>query len=136
MFGSSDLDQGSFASHGTWNENYVFKIPDSISREDAAPLMCAGATVFSALRASGTEPTDRIGIIGVGGLGHLAIQFAPKMGFEVAVFSSPDNKKVEAMMLGATEFIATRTMKDLNIRPINRLLVTASSQPDWGQSPS
>jgi D-arabinose 1-dehydrogenase-like Zn-dependent alcohol dehydrogenase len=133
MYGSADLDQGSFASHGIWKADYIFKIPDAIPREYAAPLMCGGATVFNALHAFGTEPTDRVGVIGIGGLGHLAIQFAAKMGCEVVVFSSTDNKKEEAMKLGATEFVATKGVKELKTRPINRLLVTASFQPDWSQ---
>lgn len=133
LYGLADLDQGSFASHGIWNEDYIYRIPDSIPREFAAPLMCGGATVFNALQAFGTRPSDRVGVIGVGGLGHLAIQFAAKMGCEVVVFSSTDNKREEAMGLGATEFIATKGVKELQTRPIDRLLVTASFQPDWSQ---
>lgn len=133
LYGLANLDQGSFASHGIWNEDYIYQIPDSIPREFAAPLMCGGATVFNALQAFGTRSSDRVGVIGVGGLGHLAIQFAAKMGCEVVVFSSTDNKREEAMGLGATEFIATKGVKELQTRPIDRLLVTASFQPDWSQ---
>lgn len=133
IYGSADLDQGSFASHGIWKEDYVFLISDSIPREYAAPLMCGGATVFNALSAFGTQPIDRVGVIGVGGLGHLAIQFASKMGCEVVVFSGTDSKKEEAMKLGASEFITTKDVKELKTRPIDRLLVTASVQPNWSQ---
>lgn len=133
LYGSANLDQGSFASHGIWKEAYIFHIPATIPREYAAPLMCGGATVFNALRGFNTQPTERVGVIGVGGLGHLAIQFASKMGCEVVVFSSTDSKKEEAMKLGATEFIATKGVKELQTRPIDRLLVTASFQPDWSQ---
>ena len=133
MYGAANLDQGSFASHGVWKEDYIFRIPDAIPREYAAPLMCGGATVFNALHAFGTQPTDRVGVIGVGGLGHLAIQFASKMGCDVVVFSSTDSKKDEAMKLGATEFIATKGVKDIQTKPIDRLLVTTSFQPDWSQ---
>jgi D-arabinose 1-dehydrogenase-like Zn-dependent alcohol dehydrogenase len=95
---------------------------------------CGGATVFNALQSFGAKGTDRIGIIGVGGLGHLAIQFAAKMGCQVVVFSSTDSKKVEATKLGATEFIATRGVKELYVSgPIDHLLVTTSFQPDWRQ---
>lgn len=133
IYGQSDLDQGSFASHGVWNQDYIFAVPESIPREYAAPLMCGGATVFNALNAFSTRSTDRVGIIGVGGLGHLAIQFASKMGCEVVVFSGTDSKKEEAMKLGATEFIATKGVKELQTRPIDSLLVTAAFQPDWSQ---
>ncbi|TVY81785.1 alcohol dehydrogenase [Lachnellula suecica] len=134
MYGSSDLDQGSFGSHAIWKADYIFKIPDSIPREYAAPLMCGGATVFNVLRSFGAKPTDRIGIIGVGGLGHLAIQFAAKMGSEVVVFSTTDSKKEEAAKLGATEFVATKGVSELQVSgKIDHLLVTTSQQPDWKQ---
>ena len=132
MYGTDDFHLGSFASHTVWREAYLFKIPDSISMEHAGPLQCGGATVFNALEKYGTRPTDRVGIIGVGGLGHLAIQFASKMGCQVVVFSGTDSKKEEAMKLGAVEFHATKGLKELKMsKPINRLLVTTSQQPDW-----
>ena len=132
MYGYGNLHQGSLASHVVWREAFLFRIPDSIASEHAAPLQCGGATVFNALETYGARPTERVGIIGVGGLGHLAIQFASKMGCQVVVFSGTDSKKEEAMKLGATEFYATKGLKELQIsKPINRLLVTTSQQPDW-----
>jgi D-arabinose 1-dehydrogenase-like Zn-dependent alcohol dehydrogenase len=100
----------------------------------AAPLMCGGATVFNVLRSFGAKPTDRVGIIGVGGLGHLAIQFASKMGCQAVVFSSTDSKKDEATKLGADEFVATKGVKQLQVSgPIDHLIVTTSFQPNWSQ---
>lgn len=134
MYGYANLDQGSFSSHAIWKEDYIFKIPASIPREFAAPLMCGGATVFNTLQSFHARSTDRVGIIGVGGLGHLAIQFASKMGCEVVVFSQTDSKKEEAFKLGATEFVATKGVKELQVSgPIDHLLVTTSVQPDWTQ---
>jgi D-arabinose 1-dehydrogenase-like Zn-dependent alcohol dehydrogenase len=96
--------------------------------------MCAGATVFNALQSFGAKSSDTVGIIGVGGLGHLAIQFASKMGCKVIVFSSTDSKKAEAIKLGADEFIATKSVKELLVSsPIDHLLVTTSFQPKWKQ---
>lgn len=132
MYGAYDLDQGSFASHAIWNENFLFKIPDSIENKYAAPLMCGGATVWNVLSMYNVRSTDRVGVIGVGGLGHLAIQFAAKMGCEVVVFSGTDSKKDEAMKLGASEFYATKGAKELKVeKPIDHLLVTTSFNPDW-----
>ncbi|KAI9710655.1 MAG: hypothetical protein M1820_002488 [Bogoriella megaspora] len=132
MYGEADLDQGSFAHYAVWKEDFVYHIPDDISDEDAAPLMCAGATVYGALRVYDTSPSERIGIIGVGGLGHLAIQYAAKMGTEVVVFSGSDSKKEEALQLGASKFIATKGKKELQLdTKIDRLLVTTSAPPDW-----
>ncbi|KAJ4299133.1 hypothetical protein N0V90_004377 [Kalmusia sp. IMI 367209] len=132
MYGDSDLDQGSFASHGVWREAFLFKIPDALSDFDAAPLMCGGATVFNALKGNGIQSTDRVGIMGVGGLGHLAIQFASKMGCDVVVLSGTDSKKEEALKLGAKDFIATKGKSDIDVgRKIDVLLVTTSFMPDW-----
>lgn len=132
LYGYATPDQGSFASHAVWREAFLHPIPDGLSDEDAAPLQCAGATVFTTL--NGVKPNETVGILGVGGLGHLAIQFAAKLGCRVVVLSGSESKKQEALRLGAHEFIAmaNRSADDHSIRwPIDRLLVTASAQPDW-----
>lgn len=132
MYGAADLDQGSCASHAVWKERFLFNVPDSLSDEVAAPLMCGGATVFNALHAYNVQPTETVGVMGVGGLGHLAIQFAAKMGCRVVVLSGSERKKDEAMKLGAQEFIAMKDVKEVKPeRPLDRLLVTTSAQPDW-----
>lgn len=132
FYGLADFDQGSFATHAIWREAFLFQIPDRLSNEDAGPLMCGGSTVFNALHVAQVAPTARVGIVGVGGLGHLAIQFAAKMGCEVVVFSGTENKKEEAIQLGAAEFHATSGVKELKLtKPIDNLIVTTSSQPDW-----
>jgi len=78
------------------------------------------------------KPTDVVGIVGIGGLGHLAIQFAAKMGCEVVCLSSTDAKKEEALGLGAHYFLATKGATSLSVEhKINRLLVTTSQQIDW-----
>ncbi|KAG1805977.1 chaperonin 10-like protein [Suillus subaureus] len=132
MYGFADKDQGGFASHAVWKAGFLFHIPDAISSSHAAPLMCAGGTVFNAMHLYGMLPTDRVGIIGVGGLGHLAIQFAAKMGCQVVVFSGTEDKRDEAMKLGATEFYVTKDVQELKIgAPLKHLFVTASKQPNW-----
>ena len=132
MYGYGDFEIGSMGSHSIFRESYLYRIPHGISNENAAPLMCAGATVFNVLDFHGVRPTDRVGIIGVGGLGHLAIQFAAKWGCEVVVFSGTESKKEEAFRLGAHEFYATKGLSKLSIKaPVNHLLVTASVQVPW-----
>lgn len=134
MYGEADLDQGSMATGAVWREAFLFQVPDDMSDETAAPLMCGGATVFNALRAFGAQGTETIGIMGVGGLGHLAIQYAAKLGCNVVVLSGSDRKKDEATKLGAKEFIATKDAKELKpSRKIDRLLVTTSAQPEWSK---
>ncbi|KAE8354606.1 chaperonin 10-like protein [Aspergillus coremiiformis] len=133
-YAAANLDQGSFASHGVWRESFLYKIPEAISNEDSAPLMCAGSTVFNALHVAQIKPTARVGIVGVGGLGHLAIQFAVKMGCQVVVFSGTEDKKEDAMKFGATEFYVTKGVTDLKItNKLDNLVVTTSSLPDWKQ---
>ena len=135
MYAFANTDKGSFATHGVWREAFLFKLPDEVEDADAAPLMCGGATVFNALEGYDVRPTDRVGVVGVGGLGHLAIQFAAKMGCEVVVFSGSSGKKDEAMRLGAKEFHALKEEDNLKdtTKPINRLLVTTAAQPDWNK---
>ncbi|RFU31121.1 hypothetical protein B7463_g5204, partial [Scytalidium lignicola] len=132
IYGSSNLDQGSLATHAIWLESFLFRIPDNLKNEDAAPLMCGGATVFNALNAYDVKAYHRVGVLGVGGLGHFAIQFAAKMGCEVVVFSTTPSKKAEALQFGAREFYTVAELgKTDNIRPIDHLLVTTNTLPDW-----
>ncbi|KAI1439796.1 GroES-like protein [Annulohypoxylon stygium] len=132
IYGTEKVTQGSFASYAVVRESFLHEIPEGMSDIDAAPLQCAGATVFAALRAHDTQPTETIGVIGLGGLGHMAIQFANKMGNRVVVLSSSDKKREEAMKLGAHEFVVTKGKDKLEVSsPVNRLLVTTSAQPNW-----
>ncbi len=93
-----------------------------------------GATVFTPL-IEYVKPTDRIGIVGVGGLGHLAIQFASKMGCDIVVFSGTDSKRQEAMAMGANEFYATKGVEDFDKlglpKLLDKLIVTTATLPDW-----
>jgi D-arabinose 1-dehydrogenase-like Zn-dependent alcohol dehydrogenase len=132
QYGSSDVDQGSFSTGAVWDSRFIYKIPDSIASEDAAPLMCGAWCVWNALVGYDLKPSDHIGIVGVGGLGHFAIQLAQKMGCEVTVFSRTQSKEAESLALGAHHFIATLDAKELKVaRPIDRLLVTTNAHIDW-----
>ncbi|CAK7200347.1 hypothetical protein SEUCBS139899_003039 [Sporothrix eucalyptigena] len=135
MYGYGNLDQGSLATHAVWDENFLFPIPDAMTSADAAPLMCAGASVFGSLQQRGYKSSDRCGIVGIGGLGHLAIQFAHKMGMEVVTFSTTEAKREEALAFGADEFyVLPRTAGAKlpeGIRRLDHLLVCSTAQPDW-----
>ncbi|KAM0249166.1 hypothetical protein ACHAQJ_009173 [Trichoderma viride] len=131
-YGTHDHDVGSFASHAVWNADGLYKIPEGLESAHAAPLMCGGATVWSPFSIYGIRPTDRVGIVGIGGLGHLAIQFAAKMGCQVVVFSSSESKREDAMKLGATEYHVLTSDSPLEgIKQVNHMLLCGSAQPDF-----
>jgi len=81
------------------------RIPDELSFEEAAPLMCAGVTTFNSLRHSQARPGDLVAVLGVGGLGHLAVQYAAKMGFETVAIARGSDKEDFARKLGAHRYV-------------------------------
>ena len=95
---------GGFADRIRVNRRFAVPIPDSLDSESAAPLLCGGITVFSPLRRY-AAPGCRVGVIGIGGLGHLALQFARAMGCEVTAFSRSADKEAEARHFGAHHFV-------------------------------
>ena len=99
---------GGFAEAVRVNSRFAIPIPDTLDSVSAAPLLCAGVTVYSPLRNHGARPASRVGVVGIGGLGHLAIQFARAFGSEVTAFSSSKDKEAEALSLGAHAFVNTR----------------------------
>ena len=84
-------------------------IPEGLSTVDAAPLMCAGITTFNALRNSGARPGDTVAVLGVGGLGHLGVQFAAKMGFRTVAIARGKDKEALARKLGAWQYIDSQS---------------------------
>lgn len=98
---------GGYAEYMTAPKEAVASIPEEISSADAAPLLCAGITVYNALRNSGIRAGDVVAIQGIGGLGHLAIQYAAKMGMRTVAVSHSNDKKELAKKLGAHHFINT-----------------------------
>ena len=134
IFGEGDFDNGTFGEYFIGKETYVHRIPDGLSSAEAAPLHCAGATVYSALKHTITS-TSRVGIIGIGGLGHLAIQYAAKMGAEVVVFSTSASKEQEARGFGAAEFALLDQVEKIKT-PVDVLVLTGAKYPDWEKSAS
>ena len=96
---------GGYAEYMVAYEDGLISIPKEISSEEAAPLLCAGETVFSALHNSKARMGDLIAVSGIGGLGHLAVQYAHKAGFKVAAISRGEDKKDLAVKLGANIYI-------------------------------
>jgi len=98
---------GGYAEYMTAPASALAAIPDSLSSAEAAPLLCAGITTFNALRNSNLKPGDLVAVQGIGGLGHLGVQYAHKFGCEVAALSRGTDKKELAMDLGADHYIDT-----------------------------
>lgn len=125
---------GGYADRVRANARFVIPIPDALGSEQTAPLLCGGITVYSPLRTHGVNASSRVGVVGIGGLGHLAIQFARAFGAEVTAFSTSAAKEEEARALGAHNFVNTReskAMKDV-AGTMDFILNTANADQDWG----
>ena len=102
-----ERSQGGYSDMKRFNQAFAFKIPENIASAEAAPLLCAGATVYSPLKRYAAGPGKKVGVIGIGGLGHLAVQFAAKMGAEVVAIGRSKGKAELAQRLGAKEYVNT-----------------------------
>ncbi|KAK8151143.1 chaperonin 10-like protein [Phyllosticta citrichinensis] len=123
---------GGFARYNRTPGHFVFKIPDAVSSADAAPMLCAGITVFSPLKYEGCKG-KKVGIIGLGGLGHFGVLFAKALGAEkVVVISHTSTKKEDAVKMGADDFIATSESPQWAIanQKTLDLIVSTVSTPD------
>ncbi|PIP81652.1 MAG: hydroxyacid dehydrogenase [Elusimicrobia bacterium CG_4_9_14_3_um_filter_62_55] len=98
--------QGGYSTRIVVDHNFLLRVPDSIKPEEAAPLMCAGITLYSPLKHWGAGPGKKVGIVGMGGLGHMGVKIAAAMGAEVTVFSHSEKKKDDALAFGARAFVA------------------------------
>jgi alcohol/geraniol dehydrogenase (NADP+) len=124
---------GGFADKVRVNSRFAVPVPAALESESAAPLLCAGITVYTPLRNHGVRPSSRVGVIGIGGLGHLGIQFAKTFGAEVTAFSTSKDKEAEAKELGAHHFVNTRDTGALKkvAGSFDLLLSTVGADQDW-----
>jgi len=104
---------GGYSSQIVVDENYTLKVSPKLPTANVAPLLCAGITTYSPLRHFNVGPGQRVGVVGLGGLGHMAIKLAASMGAEVTAFSTSKSKEQDARRLGAHEFIMTKDPKAL-----------------------
>jgi len=101
------IAQGGYSSHIRSHEYFTFKIPENIETAVAAPMMCAGLTVYSPLVRLGAGPGKKVAIVGMGGLGHFAVLWSVALGAETYVLSHSPSKKDDALKMGAKEFVVT-----------------------------
>lgn len=111
-YNSTEMDKktptfGGYSTHVVVTEAFVVKVPESLEPSRAAPLLCAGITTYSPLRQWKVQAGSRVGVVGLGGLGHMAVKLAHAMGAEVTMLSTSPSKQADAQRLGAHDFALT-----------------------------
>jgi uncharacterized zinc-type alcohol dehydrogenase-like protein len=124
---------GGYADAIRVNSRFAIPVPEVLQSENVAPLLCGGITVYSPLRNHLARPSSRVGIIGIGGLGHIGIQFARAFGCEVTAFSTSKDKEAEARELGAHHFVNTLDTGSLKkvASSFDLILSTVSADQDF-----
>jgi len=123
---------GGYSDSFVINEDYAVHVPENLDLTGVAPLMCAGITLYSPLRNWKTGPGKKVGIIGLGGLGHMGVKFAVAMGADVTVFSHSPAKENDAKQMGAHHFVSTKDLTNLKKldKQYDLLLNTVSADID------
>ena len=123
---------GGFADRVRAQATWAIPLPDGIDLTKAGPLFCGGITVFNPLLQFEVRPVDRVGVVGIGGLGHMALMFLKKWGCDVTAFTS-ESKFEEALLLGATRAVSSRNPSELTALngSLDFILVTATASLDW-----
>jgi len=125
------MSYGGYADYHRCPSHFVYKIPDSIPSEEAAPMLCGGVTVYSPLKQNGCGPGKKVGIVGVGGLGHFGLLFAKALGADKVVgISRKSDKRADVLQMGADEYIATdddENWAKKHSRSLDLIICTVSS---------
>ncbi len=124
---------GGFADYVRSHWSWAIPLPNGIDLKKAGPLLCGGITVFNPILLADVKPTDKVGVIGIGGLGHMALKFLNKWGCEVIAFSSTPNKKDQIIAMGATKVINSKDPKELEsiAGSLDFILNTTNVTLDW-----
>jgi alcohol dehydrogenase (NADP+) len=126
------MTYGGYSDSIVVKQDFVLRVPANLSPAGAAPLLCAGITTYSPLRHWGVTKGKKVGVIGLGGLGHMAVKFAHALGAKVVVFTTSPNKKQDAFRLGADEVVNSRETDQMNkhMGSFDFILDTISAEHD------
>jgi len=105
---------GGYSDSIVVDENFVLRVPANLNLAGAAPLLCAGITTYSPLRHWGVTKGKKVGVVGLGGLGHMGVKFAHALGAHVVVFTTSPGKKDDALRLGADEVVMSKNADEMN----------------------
>lgn len=132
---NGECTQGGYSDKIVVDENYVLRIPDNLPLDAAAPLLCAGITLYSPLKHWNAGPGKKVGILGLGGLGHMGVKLAHAMEAEVVVLSHSASKIHDAQNLGADRFFNTQDSQTFKIlhHYFDLIICTVSAKLDWNQ---
>ena len=123
---------GGYSDKFVVDADYAVHVPENLPMEGVAPLLCAGITLYSPLKHWGAREGTKVGVVGLGGLGHMGVKFAKSLGASVTVFSHSPSKKGDALAMGADEFVVTKDLESL--KPLKRkydlILNTVSAELD------
>jgi alcohol dehydrogenase (NADP+) len=108
------MTYGGYSESIVVKEHFVFSVPSNLDLAGAAPLLCAGITTYSPMRHWGVTKGKKVGVVGLGGLGHMAVKFANALGAHTVVFTTSPNKKDDALSLGADEVVLSRDADQMN----------------------
>jgi uncharacterized zinc-type alcohol dehydrogenase-like protein len=137
-YNSTEMDektptQGGYSSHVTVKNKYALKIKKGMPLERVAPLLCAGITTYSPLKRYKVKKGSKVGVVGLGGLGHMAVKIAKAMGAEVTVFSTSPSKEQDAKRLGAKRFVITSSPENFSALAgrLDLIIDTVSAKHDF-----
>lgn len=132
QYHDNESTQGGYSDNYVLNADFAIKIPANADISKVAPLLCAGITTYSPIHFAGVKKGDKVGVAGYGGLGHMGVQYAVALGAEVTVFDITEDKRADALKMGAKRYVNvnnTEDLKDLN-NSFNFILSTIPANYD------
>lgn len=126
------MTYGGYAESIVVNENFVLQVPENLELSGVAPLVCAGITTYSPIRRWGVKKGQKVGVVGLGGLGHIGVKFARALGAHVVLFTTSPSKKEDALRVGAHEVVVSRNAEEMlaHINSFDFILDTVSAPHD------